>query len=130
MSKGSFGGMVMGRAINKSNGVLLCWCQDEEGLVIYELGPNRESPSDEDVDAVKADSPSTLNRSHGWFKFGDHNNATIIGKHPALELEFTFGSANQGSALSDDDISAKGGIEGNLERFRVRGSAIWWGKRL
>jgi hypothetical protein len=130
MSRGSLGGLVMGRATNRSNGIVLCWCQDENGLNIYELGPNRESPSDDDVDAVKADAPATLHGTHGWYKFGDHNNATITGKNPKLELDFTFGSPTQSDSISDDDMLSKGNVTGLIESYRVRGSAIWWGKRL
>ena len=127
MSKGSFWGMAMGKVINNSDGIVLCWCQDDDGLKIYELGPGMTSPSNEDVDFVKVEPPSTLNDSNGWFKFSDVNTATVSGAKPKLRLDFTFGSAHQGSAMSDSEIAQAGGIEDDLEKHRIRGSANKWG---
>jgi hypothetical protein len=133
MSDGTHIGPVVirGGVVNESNDVILCWVQDDGDPEIFELGPNRRSPSDRDVDAVKAVGPSKLNSSAGWFKFGDHNTALVGGKARDLELDFRFGSPRLSDALTDEQMLQLGGTDaGMIERFRERGSAIWWGERL
>jgi hypothetical protein len=127
-----FLGLIRGNVINKSdNGVVLCWVQDDDDINIFELGPNRMSPPELDVDAVRALPGTTLHGITGWFKFGDHNTAKVDGPGRSMALDFTFGSPHRNEALSDDEIMKLGGQPGrSINIFWRRGTAISWGQRL
>jgi len=127
-----FLGLVRGNVVNRSkNGVVLCWVQDDDGIDIFELGPNRMSPPDVDVDAVRAIPGTKLLGVTGWFKFSDFNTASVDGEGHNMNLDFTFGSPRRSDVLSDEKMMELGGEPGkSINTFWQRGTAISWGRRL
>jgi hypothetical protein len=107
--------VLRGRVFNTSDAPVLCWVQDNEPE-IYQLGPNRSSPPDRDVDFVKAVSPATLKGFTQWFKIWSYATAVITGKTPDLHIH-TEGMPVQFKKTDAEILAASGTGATSLAKF-------------
>lgn len=106
------GGMVF----NDSNATILCLLQGDKDTVIYQLAAGRQSPSDRDVDAVKAIFPATIEGLPKWFKFPDSATATVWGMTPSLRIGIRNDLWST-KKLTDAELLTEFGLTGTIEQY-------------
>ena len=130
MGDGTFG--IRGQVVNNSDSQVYCWVQDGSNPEIYVLSPGLQSPSNSDVDLVKAIPPATLNPDGNgiavalWFKFHNYSTATISGASPNLAIDISLAITSHADQWTDDQALAAGGCAGPVEQYM--NSAVGWGE--